>query len=61
MKMYKTPTIESVELNVVDVIATSEGIGKGIDTQSYNLTATTEGGTPITHTNKGEEWQSNWN
>ena len=59
MKMYNAPTIEAVELNAVDVIATS---GEGIDTSSYNLRATTsDGTTAITNTNKGGTWQSNWN
>lgn len=62
MKMYKAPTVETVELNLVDVIAASGG-EKGIDTTSYDFatTKTTVGGTTITHTNKGEEWQNSWN
>ena len=62
MKMYKAPTIESVELNIVDVIAVSGGEAKGINTGAYNLKATTKDGTTlIKHSNQGEEWQSNWN
>lgn len=52
-KNYNAPTIETVELDVVDVIATSE---IGIDTSSYDF-KTQEA---ITYTNKGQAWQSNW-
>ena len=62
MKMYKAPTVESVELDVVDVIAASGGEPKGIDTSAYNLKGTTaDGTTMITHSNMGGEWQDNWN
>lgn len=60
MKMYKAPTVETVKLEFVDVITTSGG-EKGIDTASYGLKNTTLNSTTITHTNKGEEWQSDWN
>ena len=54
MKKYNAPTIETVELDVVDVIATSGG-ELGIDTSEYKLD-----GTGITYTDKGQAWQSNW-
>lgn len=60
MKMYNAPTIETVELSLVDVITVSGG-KMGVDTASYNLKATTATETAITHTNQGEEWQSDWN
>lgn len=60
MKMYKAPTVETVELDVVDVIAASGG-EMGINTASYNFDSTTSGGAEITNTNKGGEWKSNWN
>ena len=59
MKMYNAPTIEAVELNAVDVIATSGNIGE--NTASYGLKAITDAGENITYTNKGQSWQSNWN
>lgn len=59
MKMYKAPAIETVELDVIDVIATSGE--EGIDTSAYGLKSTTLSGDAITNTNKGGEWQSNWN
>lgn len=60
MKMYNAPTIETVELNVIDVIATSGG-EKGIDTAAYELKDTALNGNAITNTNKGAAWQNNWN
>ena len=59
MKIYNAPTIEAVELNAVDIIATSGEIGE--NTASYNLTATTKDGATITNTNKGGAWQDSWN
>ncbi|MBR5218678.1 MAG: hypothetical protein IKV89_03005 [Clostridia bacterium] len=60
MKMYNAPTIEAVELNAVDVIATSGEIGD--NTGSYGLKATAaDNTTAITYTDKGQAWQSNWN
>ena len=59
MKMYNAPTIEAVELNAVDVIATSGNIGE--NTASYNLKATTNNGGTITYTDKGQAWQDSWN
>ena len=62
MKMYKAPTVETVELDVVDVITVSGGGAKGIDTASYGFSSTTsDGTTAITNSNKGGEWQDNWN
>ena len=61
MKIYNAPTIETVELNVIDVIATSGG-EKGINTASYGLkTTTSDNTTAITNTDKGAAWQDNWN
>lgn len=54
MKTYKAPTIEAVEFDAIDVIATSGDIGE--TTSGYGLNS--EG---ITYTNKGQAWQSNWN
>lgn len=60
MKMYKAPTVETIELDVVDVIATSGG-EIGIDTETYAFTSTTSDGTTIANYNKGAEWKNNWN
>ncbi len=60
MKMYNAPTIETVKLSLVDVITASFD-AKGVNTEAYNLKATTAKDTVITHTNQGEEWQSDWN
>lgn len=57
MKMYNAPTINTVELDFVDVIATSGEI----DTTSYNFKATAADDTKITYTNKGQAWQDSWN
>lgn len=54
MKMYKAPTIETVELDAVDVIVTSGEIGE--DTSDYGFVSQ-----DITYTNKGQKWQNNWN
>ncbi len=59
MKKYNAPTINAVELDFVDVIATSGEIGD--DTASYNLNAKTSTGDAITNTNKGQAWQNSWN
>ena len=55
MKPYKAPTIETLELDAIDVIATSGG-NIGEDTSDYGLNS--EG---ITYTNKGQAWQNSWN
>ncbi len=60
MKMYNAPTIETVELEFVDVIATSGG-DLGMDTSAYDLKETALNGNAITNTNKGAAWQNNWN
>lgn len=54
MKTYNAPTIETVELEFVDVIATSGEIGEDTSTYGFNSTG-------ITNTDKGQAWQSNWN
>ena len=59
MKMYNAPTIEAVELDAIDVIATSGNIG--MNTASYGLKATTDIGAEITYTDKGQAWQDSWN
>ena len=56
MKKYNAPTINTVELDFVDVIATSgEGGEKGIKTSEYGFT------TGATNTDKGQAWQDSWN
>ena len=55
MKKYNAPTINTVEIDFVDVIATSGG-NIGEDTSNYGLNS--EG---ITYTNEGQAWQNNWN
>ncbi len=56
MKKYNAPTISTVELDFVDVIATSGEGEKGINTASYGFDST-----GITNTDKGQAWQNSWN